>query len=216
MHGTSHHRFRYLAPFYDPFLKIVSFPFGGEGRIRGAIMELVGLREGERVLEVGCGTGTVTLLAAGKVGPAGEAVGIDPVPEMLGRARAKDAPRQARFLEGEGTPLPFPDGHFDAVIFFLVLHEMVHQDRIQALREAVRVLKPGGRLLVGELARPRSAAGRVLLAGLLVVEEQEAGDFLRRGLKSVIAEGTGGAVALEREVALAAGLLQGEVYRKVK
>jgi ubiquinone/menaquinone biosynthesis C-methylase UbiE len=215
MHTTSHNRFRTLAPIYDPGLKLLGLPFGGERKLRTKILELLPLKSGDRVLEIGCGTGTVTMMAAERVGPEGEAIGIDPVPEMLERARRKGKTAgNVSFLDGAGAPLPFPDSSFDAIIFFLVLHEMDHRDRIDSLREAVRVLRPRGRLLVGDFDRTESAVGRLLMRGLLLVEEAEARDFLRRGLESVIAEGTGTALREERRVRLAAGILRGVCYIK--
>lgn len=216
MHGNSHHRFRIIAPFYDFGLRLLCFPFGGEKRLRRSILGLLSPERGERLLEIGCGTGTVSLEAAGLVGAEGMVVGIDPVPEMLALARKKGKDwQQVTFAEGPGSPLPFPDGSFDSVIFFLVLHEMDHRDRIEALAEAMRVLKPGGRLLVGELAVPLSRGGRLAMRALLLVEEAEARDFLHRGLAGVIGEGTGDRLREERRTTLAGGMLQGVCYRKV-
>lgn len=219
MKGNSYLRFGKLAPWYDTGLQLVGLPFGGEAAVREKVLGLLPLKSGNKVLEVGCGTGTVTLTLAGRVGQAGEAAGIDPSPEMLARALKKLSQNplpQVVFLPGAGAPLPFSDAHFDALVFFLVLHEMAHDDRIDSLKEAVRVLKPGGHLLVGELARPESAAGRLLLRLMLLVEEEEATDFLRRGLTEVMTEGAGGALIEEKRTMLAMGLGQGVLYRKQK
>lgn len=217
MKGKSYLRFEKLAPWYDVGLRLLGLPFGGEAAVREKVLGLLPLKTGNRVLEVGCGTGTVTLTLAERVGAAGEAVGIDPSPEMLARALRKLSQNplpQVVFLSGAGAPLPFTDVYFDSVVFFLVLHEMAHEDRIDSLKEAVRVLKPGGHLLVGELARPESSAGRLLLRLMLLVEEEEATDFLRRGLAEVMAEGAGGALVEVKRTTLAMGLGQGVLYRK--
>lgn len=103
-----------------------------------------GLREGDRVLDVACGTGALALAAAGVVGPSGSVVGLDASPEMLAVARRK--PSRIDWLEGKAEALPLPDAGFDAVVSQFGM--MFFDDRPRALREMVRVLKPGGRLAV--------------------------------------------------------------------
>ncbi len=216
MEGKSHLRFARLAPFYDLGVRLCGLMLGGERRVREKVLDLLPLHKSDRVLEMGCGTGTVTLMVAQRTERDCETVGIDPSPEMLARARAKLAaapiPR-VTFLEAGGDRLPFPAGHFDAVIFFLALHEMVHADRLASVREALRLLKPGGHVVVGELRRPESVAGRLVLRGLLMVEEEEARDFLDRGLAAVLEEGAGKRLREVKSVVFAGGLGQGVLLR---
>lgn len=103
-----------------------------------------GVREGDRVLDVACGTGALTLAAARIAGPSGSVVGLDANPEMLAVARRK--PAQIEWLEGKAEDLPQPDNSFDAVVSQFGI--MFFDDKPQALREMMRVLKPGGRLAV--------------------------------------------------------------------
>jgi SAM-dependent methyltransferase len=106
------------------------------------------LREGERVLDVACGTGVVTRLAAEQVGTGGHVVGLDLNPGMLARARTT-LPRNGAAVEweeGDAGALPFDAATFDAV--FCQLGLQYFPDRQQAAREMHRVLKPGGRLVV--------------------------------------------------------------------
>jgi ubiquinone/menaquinone biosynthesis C-methylase UbiE len=216
MEGKSHLRFARLAPFYDLGVRLCGLSLGGERRVREKVLDLLPLHKGDRVLEIGCGTGTVTLMAAHRVGETGEAVGIDPSPEMLTRARAKLAAAplpHVSFLESGGSHLPFPANHFDAVILFLVLHEMAHSDRLASLSETLRLLRPGGHVVIGELHRPVSLAGRLLLRSLLVVEEAEARDFLDRGLPAILAEGVGNRLREVSNIVFAGGLAQGVVLR---
>ena len=216
MEGKSYLRFAKLAPFYDHGLRLLGLPLGGEKSVREKVLSLLPLQQGDRVLEIGCGTGTVTLMVASRVGVSGAAVGVDPSPKMLARAlvKLKRTPlSQVTFLAAGGDDLPFPAGHFDAVILFLVIHEMAHADRIASLREALRVLKPGGHVVIGELRRPDSLVGRCLLRLLLAVEEDEARDFLQRGLAAILAEAAGERLREVGMVVFAGGLAQGMLLR---
>jgi len=106
------------------------------------------LREGERVLDVACGTGVVTRLAAEQVGTGDHVVGVDLNPGMLARARAASVPQGTvvEWREADAGALPFSAASFDAV--FCQLGLQYFPDRQQAAREMYCVLKPGGRLVV--------------------------------------------------------------------
>jgi SAM-dependent methyltransferase len=97
--------------------------------------------EGRRTLDVGCGTGAFAVALAER---GGKVWGVDRSPEMLAEAQAKQT--RARFKEATAEALPFKDGWFERVVMRLSLH---HLDRPRALREAARVLVPGGSLVVG-------------------------------------------------------------------
>jgi ubiquinone/menaquinone biosynthesis C-methylase UbiE len=96
--------------------------------------------DGRRTLDVGCGTGTFAVALAER---GGKVWGVDPSPEMLSEARAKES--RARFKEGNAETLPFKDGWFERVVMRLSLQ---HVDRPLALAEAHRVLVPGGRIAI--------------------------------------------------------------------
>jgi SAM-dependent methyltransferase len=111
-------------------------------------MAAAGPQLGERVLDVACGTGVVTRLAAERVGPTGSVTGVDVAPDMIDVARATPAPGAPTidWHVGDALSLPFPDDAFDVVTCQMGL--MFMEDRAKALTETRRVLRPGGRLVV--------------------------------------------------------------------
>lgn len=110
------------------------------------------IQSGERVLDIGCGAGIDSLIAAKMVGPGGEVIGVDMTSAMLEKAR-KSADEasfdQVEFRHGFGEELPVPDTWADVVISNGVLNLM--PDKTAALEEMARVLKPAGRLQIGDI-----------------------------------------------------------------
>ncbi len=119
------------------------------------------VRPGERVVDVGCGAGIDSLIAARMAGPEGAVVGVDMTPAMLERARAGAAEagvRNVAFHEGLAESLPVADGWADVVISNGVLN--LFPDKLAGLREMARVLKPGGRLQVGDILVQKSVGDK--------------------------------------------------------
>lgn len=109
------------------------------------------IHPGEAILDIGCGTGVDSLIAAKMVGPSGSVRGIDLVPEMLDRAKENTRLAGAdnvEFTEGSAEELPFPDASFDGVISNGVFNLVV--DKVKALEEVFRVLKSGGRFMIAD------------------------------------------------------------------
>ena len=149
---TAGRTIRSWARFYDAFSWLMSF-----GRAPAILKRTVVLAQpaaGEKVLDVGCGTGTLAIALRAKVGPGGEVVGLDAAPEMIAVARDKAAKRGADidFRVGLIEELPFPDDCFDLVLSSFMLHHLPEDVRQEGLAEIRRVLKPGGRFLVVDLA----------------------------------------------------------------
>lgn len=110
-----------------------------------------GMNEGESVLDVGCGSGVDTLIAATMVGKEGWVAGIDIIPEMLGRAREnlrRTDLGNVTFQEASAEDLPFPEVSFDVVISNGVFNLI--PDKQKALEEVFRVLKPSGRFMIAD------------------------------------------------------------------
>jgi demethylmenaquinone methyltransferase/2-methoxy-6-polyprenyl-1,4-benzoquinol methylase len=132
---------------------------------RRRLVEAAALPPGGRALDLATGTGDVALELGRRYGRGGggvEVVGLDPSRRMLERAREKlarvereaGAVRRCRWSEGVAESLPFADGVFDAVTVAFGIRNVADRDR--ALREIRRVLRPGGRVAILELAEPRS------------------------------------------------------------
>lgn len=148
-----------LLPLYDAFTRLVG--------VRSAQWRLVaqaGIAPGHTVLEIGAGTGTVLLLAKRAVGSA-TVVGLDPDPRALAVARRRGAREglELRLDQGYADHLPYADGSVDRVLSSFMLHHLPGAEKAAALREAHRVLAPGGSLHVVDLGgERRGVVGRLL------------------------------------------------------
>jgi len=160
---------------------------------------LAELHPGEVVLDLGSGGGIDVLLSARRVGPTGKAYGVDMTDEMLALAREnqrKAGVANAEFLKGEIETLPLPDGSVDVIISNCVINLSADKDRV--LREAFRVLKPGGRLAVSDVVVRGPVPDAVrrsmelwigCIAGALEESEYRA-KLLRAGFENVSLETT--------------------------
>jgi len=141
-----------MAAFYDAM--VFALTLGREQRMRREILALARVAPGERVLDAGCGTGTLALLAREVVGPSGEVLGVDATPQMIRRARRKAARSriEVRFEAGLVEALPAADTSFDVAFSTFTMHHFPGDVRARGLAEILRVLVPGGRLCVVDFA----------------------------------------------------------------
>ena len=163
------------APSYDFFVNFMML--GHAGRLRRMTVDGASIQPGDSVLDVGCGTGEITLRAKTRAGY-GSVYGIDPAPEMIAVARKKAARKHLEidFRVGVIEALPFPDSSLDVVTSSLMMHHLPDDLKRRGLAEIYRVLKPGGRLLIADFLRPTGS----LLNHLLIAVTRH------RGLKTGI------------------------------
>ena len=162
---------------YDSYMKKMTF--GREHQLREETVRLAPVVPGNAVLEVGCGTGTLTLAAKRQAGPTGQVCGIDVIPGMIEASQQKAAQAGAdiTFQLGSIDNIPFPDSHFDVVLCSFMIFHMSDTTRRKGITEIQRVLKPQGRWLVLDLALPPQRVQRFiaqkLFGGMLQHELRE-------------------------------------------
>ena len=136
-----------FLPCYDRLTALL-----GASRLHRALLGQAGLADGQRVLEIGCGTGNLTLLAK-RSRPGAELVGSDPDPLALARAQRKARRLTGiRFERGYAQRLPYPDASFDRVLSAMMFHHLDPDAKAAAAAEVARVLRPGGSLHLADFA----------------------------------------------------------------
>ncbi|NIM49033.1 MAG: methyltransferase domain-containing protein [Gemmatimonadales bacterium] len=150
---------------------------GREGRFRERTVDLAAIARGETVLDVGCGTGNLTMAAKVRAGADGTVWGIDAAPEMIQEAERKAAEKQldVRYQVALIEDIPFPDGEFDVVLSSLMLHHLPRDLKRQGVAEISRVLKPGGRFVAVDVDPPllgnlRTVAEAMEANGLIEIQ----------------------------------------------
>jgi demethylmenaquinone methyltransferase/2-methoxy-6-polyprenyl-1,4-benzoquinol methylase len=199
MHGRSRYRQlydRFLSRIYDLYMGWYMLPFGGEQRFRRKMLEGLAFRPDERLLDCTCGTGSCTAALRERAGPESLLVASDLSLGQLRMARRKPTLRGVEILGADASSLPFRDDAFDSIFIPHAVHEMPRHLRLAVLREARRVCRREGRVVVLELDRPSRRWLRWLL-GLwffywvpppLNFETRTRRDLQQRGLVREISE----------------------------
>lgn len=161
-------RFRWLTPFYDPVLRWGMREVG----IKRFLVEQMALFPGMCVLDLGCGTGTLTIMLK-QLNPDVEVTGIDGDPEVLAIAREKatEAGVSVRWDSGLAYHLPYADSSFDRVVSSLVIHHLIMPDKQRTFLEVLRVLRPGGELHILDFGKPHNLYTRLAAAVIRHFEE---------------------------------------------
>lgn len=175
----------WLAPLYDLGVWGAALPLGGERRFREAVLEGIGPLENKKLLEVFCGTATISLMAA-QIGA--NVVGLDLSAGMLAVAGEKARKEKARIglVHGDAGELPFADGSFDRIAVSMGLHEAGGPKVPGILKEAFRVLRGGGRLAIFDYHRPQGAAAILQSVFFTFFEGQNARDWVRIDLQGLL------------------------------
>ena len=173
--------FGWLTPFYDPFLK-----WGMREKIfKHHLIQQANIQPGMRVLDLGCGTGTLTILIK-QTYPEANVVGLDGDPTVLEIARSKA--NQAGVIitldQGMAFQLPYPDNSFDRVLSSLVIHHLITTDKQRAMHEIYRVLRPGGELHIVDFGKPRHIYAQLI--SLVMQRLEEAADNIQGLLPGMI------------------------------
>lgn len=165
-------KYRWLTPFYDPVLRWMF----QENAMKSQLVAEAAIRPGERALDLGCGTGTLAVLLK-KAQPQAIVVGLDVDTQILAIARRKATATGVEIVWDHGMAynLPYSDSSFDVVLTSLMLHHLTHEDKIRALEEIYRILRPGGRFHAADFGKPQNSLMRALAKVSELLEETEDG-----------------------------------------
>ncbi len=163
--------YRFLTPFYDFVQKYIV----RDVRYKTQLIHQANIQPGQRVLDLGCGTGTLAIMVK-ESQPSAEVTGLDADPDMLKVARYKSGERKAhvKFDVGFTNKLPYPDASFDRVMSSIMIHHLKTPDKITTANEVFRVLKPGGELHIIDFGKPHTWYGKLL--GPFLHKFEEAND----------------------------------------
>lgn len=149
-------RYHFLTPFYDRFIRF----FIPEKRIKENVIAISDFSKNDSVLDFGCGTGTLCRMIKQSC-PKVKLTGIDTDLKILEIAEKKK-PGDFQLIYYDGEKLPFEDACFDKIIATWVFHHFTNEQKIQALKEIKRILKPNGKLVIADWGKPRGILQKIL------------------------------------------------------
>ena len=179
----------HAARVYDLLAPLMTL--GMEGRLRRAVLHLLVLAGTERVLDVGCGTGSLTLAISRRLGGAQGscAVGVDAAPRMIDVARRKAVGAHSVTFDVEAAEsLPYPDASFDRVVSTFFFHHVSFGLKVRALDHMHRVLVPGGYAVIVDVDRPTNLWGALCAwCGYILFQQDEIRENIRGRLTEAFA-----------------------------
>ena len=182
--------YRFLTPFYDFIQKYIV----RDVRYKTLLIQQAAIKPGQHVLDLGCGTGTLAIMAK-QTQPDAQVFGLDADPDMLKVAREKSATLHApvQFDTGFTNSLPYPDASFDRILSSIMIHHLKTPDKETTAKEVFRVLKPGGQLHIIDFGKPYTLYGKIL--GPFLHKFEEANDNIEGRLPEIF-----GAPGLKTEI----------------
>jgi ubiquinone/menaquinone biosynthesis C-methylase UbiE len=174
----------FLTPLYDPITRLM-----GATKVKKNLIAVSEIKAGHRVLDIGCGTGTLLEMIK-RTEPDTKLVGLDGDPKILkiAKEKTKKMNLEIQFDQGMAYELPYPDNSFDRVLSSLVFHHLNTTNKQRTFREILRVLRPGGRMMIADFGPAQNRFTKLLtkftmkkgyvsdnLEGLLPVFAKEAG-----------------------------------------
>ena len=174
---------RLFTPFYDFIMKWAAL----EPIFKPRLVMQARLKRSYRILDVGCGTATLTILIK-KTQPESEVVGLDGDLEILEIAKSKIAKAgfSIRLDYGMAFDLPYPRGSFDRVFSSMVLHHLTHENKLRSVEEMFRVLKPGGELHVADFGKPQNIL--MYLVSLVMRHLEQTSDLIQGSLPKLLSK----------------------------
>ncbi|HEX8998523.1 MAG TPA: class I SAM-dependent methyltransferase [Blastocatellia bacterium] len=156
-----------LTFLYDPVVRLTT----REAAFKAALLSQAQIQPGQRVLDLACGTATLTI-AIKQAHPQATVIGIDGDPAILRRARgkAKQAGVEMQLDEGLSYELPYTDESFDHVLSSLFFHHLTRENKLRTLTEVRRVLKPGGEFHVADWGAPQNGLMKLASQGIVLLD----------------------------------------------
>lgn len=175
--------FRFLTPFYDFIQKYIV----RDVRYKTLLIQQANIQAGHKVLDLGCGTGTLAIMVK-ESQPDADVFGLDADPDMLKVAKQKADEKNASvtFDVGFTNQLPYPDNSFERVMSSIMIHHLKTPDKIKTAQEIFRVLKPNGELHIIDFGKPYTLYGKIL--GPFLYKFEEANDNIAGDLPKIFCE----------------------------
>lgn len=180
-------RYRWLTQFYDPVTRLAT----RETTFKQALLRQAGIRDQQRILDLGCGTGTLALMAK-RAYPAADVIGFDADAEALALAAAKAANDRLEVLldQGLASALPYANDSFDRALSSLFFHHLSFESKKAAIREVLRVLRPGGEFHIADWGKPTNSVMRMAFLGVQMLDGfRTTADSVRGVLLDLLREG---------------------------